>query len=353
MAKFHINPETGNPGTCRAAEGKCPFGADAPHFASKEEARRNFEQRQGGSFVSGTSGLPDYAQRVLNNPPEVPLEQGATSAKIVDSWGEELDLPYGVYSDDARGMLLSEQSLGMAIELARAFRTDRVAVQHITRDSDELEWDEEKNDFALDEYGEEIFQKFESPYHVFAVAPDGSYWDASGRVPRELIEDIPGGSVDEYSTSEALSLYSRYLPKQNFTYAQSLVGEVVKHESLKKPYISQTPRPQRLYHFTQDSTYRAVMTEGLEPRIGANSEDLGEAESRVYFFPSREDAIEALGGWYGELYEDSDESLVLLSTPARVVEDLTPTFEDPDGSWEWSTTKRVPGRLLSVEGEFE
>lgn len=40
--KFHINPETGNPGKCRALF-KCRFGGDNEHYESPEAARKAFE----------------------------------------------------------------------------------------------------------------------------------------------------------------------------------------------------------------------------------------------------------------------------------------------------------------------
>lgn len=52
MVKFHINPETGNPGNCTAADGNCPYGADAPHFSTAGDARVAFEASQNGSFMS-------------------------------------------------------------------------------------------------------------------------------------------------------------------------------------------------------------------------------------------------------------------------------------------------------------
>jgi len=52
MAKFHINPETGNPGKCSAADGNCPYGSNAPHFSSAEDARSAYEAAQGGAFLS-------------------------------------------------------------------------------------------------------------------------------------------------------------------------------------------------------------------------------------------------------------------------------------------------------------
>jgi len=45
MAKYHINPETGNPGVCNAKV-KCRFGdLEADHYISKEAAREAFEKR--------------------------------------------------------------------------------------------------------------------------------------------------------------------------------------------------------------------------------------------------------------------------------------------------------------------
>ena len=43
MARYHINPRTGNPGICRAKK-SCPFGDLATaHYSSKTEARRAYE----------------------------------------------------------------------------------------------------------------------------------------------------------------------------------------------------------------------------------------------------------------------------------------------------------------------
>jgi hypothetical protein len=42
MARFHLNPTQG-PKPCTAAEGACPFGSDAPHFGTQEEAQSAYE----------------------------------------------------------------------------------------------------------------------------------------------------------------------------------------------------------------------------------------------------------------------------------------------------------------------
>ncbi len=45
MAKYHVNPASGEPGLCRARK-SCPFGRADEHFSSKELAREAFEYSQ-------------------------------------------------------------------------------------------------------------------------------------------------------------------------------------------------------------------------------------------------------------------------------------------------------------------
>ena len=47
MAKYHTNPKTGNPGICRA-EKNCPFGDEAHHYSSREEAAQAYEKTMKG-----------------------------------------------------------------------------------------------------------------------------------------------------------------------------------------------------------------------------------------------------------------------------------------------------------------
>ena len=44
MAKYHINPKTGNPGRCAATSGNCPFGDDDHHYSSPEDAAQAYER---------------------------------------------------------------------------------------------------------------------------------------------------------------------------------------------------------------------------------------------------------------------------------------------------------------------
>jgi hypothetical protein len=45
MAKYHVNPKTGDPGSCRATKGNCPFASDDEHYTSKEAAHEAFEKK--------------------------------------------------------------------------------------------------------------------------------------------------------------------------------------------------------------------------------------------------------------------------------------------------------------------
>jgi hypothetical protein len=50
MSKYHVNPETGNPGVCKA-EKQCRFGGAAEHFSSPEAARSGYEKAMTTSDV--------------------------------------------------------------------------------------------------------------------------------------------------------------------------------------------------------------------------------------------------------------------------------------------------------------
>ncbi len=65
MAKFHISPETGNPGACKAKESNCPFAGANEHWDTKEEARAAYESKMTSPFSE--SGVSIKDRRVWGN----------------------------------------------------------------------------------------------------------------------------------------------------------------------------------------------------------------------------------------------------------------------------------------------
>jgi len=45
MTKYHVNPETGNPGKCRASDGNCPFGSEDQHYPTHADAQFAYEDQ--------------------------------------------------------------------------------------------------------------------------------------------------------------------------------------------------------------------------------------------------------------------------------------------------------------------
>lgn len=162
----------------------------------------------------------------LDNLPK-PWESEEDSLTLVeDSWGIIESEPYGELTERAKILLTRGQCLGFAEALANAFGTGRVAIQSFEQDSDEPQWDEEKNDFLRDENGYEIPETYREIYHAYAVAPDGTLWDCRGRHARnEVRAKAPGfnPSLDELSIEEAYACYGSRMPEQNKRYAASLV----------------------------------------------------------------------------------------------------------------------------------
>jgi hypothetical protein len=77
--KYHVNPETGEPGVCRATVRACRYGDAETHFDSKEAAREDYEKKQNLSVVLTTRAklldgkrwdhlFPTMAKLVANPP---------------------------------------------------------------------------------------------------------------------------------------------------------------------------------------------------------------------------------------------------------------------------------------------
>lgn len=62
--RFHINPQTGNPGVCRAKY-SCRFGGSEEHFDSKVEAREDYEMRMSAPEINEVKAVRDLKSEIV------------------------------------------------------------------------------------------------------------------------------------------------------------------------------------------------------------------------------------------------------------------------------------------------
>lgn len=63
MSKYHVNPETGNPGKCTAPAGKCPFASDNEHYTSREAAAAHYEERVANDSDPSTNEFGEFSKK--------------------------------------------------------------------------------------------------------------------------------------------------------------------------------------------------------------------------------------------------------------------------------------------------
>lgn len=95
------------------------------------------------------------------------------------------------------------------------------------------------------------------------------------------------------------------------------------------------------YHVTYAKNVKSIQQHGLIPQIGSASAEYGEEENRIYLFPSKEDATEAVMNWLGDFY-DEDEPLALLEI------DLTSIPIKKSVEWEYYTDSKIPPDRIKV-----
>lgn len=117
MAKYHINPATGNPNLCRATKGWCPFGGHGEHFPSKEAARDAYElvmtapeedllpiQREMRQKFQGSSTSPEVYSEAL-----------VAMNKKLDSWVKMATEQSAVGVGSPQGVAYSEVASRLAV----------------------------------------------------------------------------------------------------------------------------------------------------------------------------------------------------------------------------------------------
>lgn len=220
MAKYHINPKTGNVSACKAEKAKCPYGSLEDHYDSQAAALQAFEAMQQGSFKK----TPNYVQAILSKLPVIDYDGEEEWAE--DNWGDGADYIMGELTDETRWVFANGQCLGLAEELASILGTNRIAIHHNTETSEDLVWDDEAGEPVLDEDGEEFFEEYESIHHAYAVAPDGTYWDINGQQKTDEIALVYRGAITEYESDQAVAAYAGFMTEQNKELARSMLRPI-------------------------------------------------------------------------------------------------------------------------------
>lgn len=137
MTKYHINGE-GNPGLCKAQNGKCPFGGEANHYSSEENARKAFELSMASKAnppakrkkLSSTEAIAE-AHRRRN------LKDFANVFSLIN-WGAETD-PEAIKSMTPTYDKLKELAEGVAVGnmFERARNLEKAYENHMTGPLDE------------------------------------------------------------------------------------------------------------------------------------------------------------------------------------------------------------------------
>lgn len=106
-------------------------------------------------------------------------------------------------------------------------------------------------------------------------------------------------------------------------------------------------RPGLAFHVTLRDNLQAIQRQGLIPRIGERSAQLGEIVPRVYLFPDREACDNAMANWLGQCFEDVEEGgLVILEV------DVSGLHLKSDAEFELACQSEIEvGRLLRVFDE--
>ncbi len=92
VAKFHINPETGNVGSCKAEQGGCPFGGDEMHFTSTAAARQAAERILSEKYKSKPAAIPKMSV----------LKDGTKKWRVKGKLHRDGDLPAVEYPDGTK-----------------------------------------------------------------------------------------------------------------------------------------------------------------------------------------------------------------------------------------------------------
>jgi len=85
--------------------------------------------------------------------------------------------------------------------------------------------------------------------------------------------------------------------------------------------VEQTERTREVYHITREENIPSIMKNGLEPRIGVHSVDIGEQRPGVHVFLNMATVEDAMMNWDAMSEWDSgDLSILTLEVPNYMVD---------------------------------
>jgi hypothetical protein len=139
MAKYHINPDSGEASACKATKGKCPFGGAEEHYASLDKAREAFEKANETFARNAPTTLSEAAQAALSAEltwsGTTPKWLGETAKKQKELFGTEpkilavIPSPLGelavVWEND------SVDSSDIGVERERGYEVNRITFNHL------------------------------------------------------------------------------------------------------------------------------------------------------------------------------------------------------------------------------
>jgi len=132
---FHVNPETGEAGKCRAKNGKCPFGGAEEHHETAQAAREAFEASQDTFSNKKQFGLSTAAENALSmdmTPKPAPKWLAPSAKKQKELFGSEPEYLGTIQTDAGELAVVWQQDSIMgndiSVQLERGYETSQLTL---------------------------------------------------------------------------------------------------------------------------------------------------------------------------------------------------------------------------------
>lgn len=246
MSRFHVNPETGEAGQCKAQKGGCPFGTEGDHHDSIGEARQAYEAKMGNGVTSASDEYRDHAAFITETLYDLHVvgENETYDGSTLELHEElrELNSDLVEYAESYRLRATDEEEKAAWGRTAAKAAMEQAAyersvIQLTPRDSWEsreayrtaLAEAQAKEEFAKEAYLDVREQYFESPWQESKLAGQlhEEWAEARNREPR-MKPDGQGGEVDIANTA-FLDLPYKW-QEENLLAGRSALAAVIEEE---------------------------------------------------------------------------------------------------------------------------